>query len=305
MALQGSLAAVMLSPKVRLSSIHDTSRPSHLLKRSARRSFATAPCALQVPISESSFDSSCSGNEFVKRSAVGGHDVIPRFSQFFSFNTKKVVRRFASASLDSNGSRLAGLGEYAKSTQRKIDLQVVLVSPQIPGNTGCIARTCAAAAVGLHLVEPLGFEINSAKLKRAGLDYWPYVVVKVHSNWTEFLAYFQEQKGEKRLLGFTKKGTLAHTDVKYRPGDWLMFGSETEGIPDAALDQCFSHDYGGGTVRIPIDETYVRCLNLSVAAGIGVYEALRQVGFSEDMLDTSNRQSDSKGAEFLKQDIFC
>ncbi|XP_062093614.1 uncharacterized protein LOC133799628 isoform X2 [Humulus lupulus] len=90
-------------------------------------------------------------------------------------------------------------------------LQVVLVSPQIPGNTGCIARTCAASAVGLHLVGPIGFQIDDAKLKRAGLDYWPFVVVKVHNSWAEFKHYFIQQAGEKRLLAFTKRGTNIHS----------------------------------------------------------------------------------------------
>ncbi|CDP21741.1 unnamed protein product, partial [Coffea canephora] len=82
---------------------------------------------------------------------------------------------------------------------------------RIPGNTGCIARTCAASAVGLHLVEPLGFQVDDTKLKRAGLDYWPYVVVKVHGSWGEFRDYFSQQTGEKRLLAFTKRGATVHS----------------------------------------------------------------------------------------------
>ncbi|GJT96878.1 putative tRNA (cytidine(34)-2'-O)-methyltransferase [Tanacetum coccineum] len=93
---------------------------------------------------------------------------------------------------------------------------------QIPGNTGCIARSCAASGVGLHLVEPLGFEVDDTKLKRAGLDYWPftldhhvrYVVVKVHNSWTDFREYFKQQNGEKRLLAFTKRGTNIHSKVE-------------------------------------------------------------------------------------------
>nr|XP_010324337.1 uncharacterized protein LOC101265962 isoform X2 [Solanum lycopersicum] len=103
---------------------------------------------------------------------------------------------------------LNGAGGVA--AQNKL-LQVVLVSPQIPGNTGSIARTCAASAVGLHLVEPLGFPIDNTKLKRAGLDYWPYVVVKVHRSWDEFREYFMGQAGEKRLLAFTKRGIATHS----------------------------------------------------------------------------------------------
>ncbi|KAJ8573548.1 hypothetical protein K7X08_010059 [Anisodus acutangulus] len=154
-------------------------------------------------------------------------------------------------------------------------LQVVLVSPQIPGNTGSLARTCAASAVGLHLVEPLGFPIDNTKLKRAGLDYWPYVV-KVHRSWDEFREYFRGQAGEKRLLAFTKRGTTTHSDFSYKKGDWLVFGSETKGLPPEALVDCKSESLGGGTLRIPMVETYVRCLNLSVSVGIAVYEASRQ-----------------------------
>ncbi|KAJ4898094.1 AGAMOUS-like 26 [Raphanus sativus] len=100
-----------------------------------------------------------------------------------------------------------GAGEGVKDDARSKLLQVVLVSPQIPGNTGCIARTCAASAVGLHLVGPLGFQVDDAKVKRAGLDYWPYVVVKAHSSWAEFQEYFRQQEGEKRMIAFTKRGT--------------------------------------------------------------------------------------------------
>ncbi|CAA0842530.1 AGAMOUS-like 26 [Striga hermonthica] len=151
-------------------------------------------------------------------------------------------------------------------------LQVVLVSPQIPGNTGCIARTCAASNVKLHLVEPLGFQVDDAKLKRAGLDYWPYVVVKVHRSWSEFRDYFMKQEGEKRLLAFTKRGVHTHSEFKYRAGDWLVFGSETSGLPPEALADCKGELLGGGTIRIPMVETYVRCLNLSVSAGIALQE---------------------------------
>ncbi|XP_057850546.2 uncharacterized protein LOC131061062 isoform X2 [Cryptomeria japonica] len=170
--------------------------------------------------------------------------------------------------------------EVDKSSSDRL-LQVVLYSPQIPGNTGTIARTCAASAVGLHLVEPLGFPIDDTKLKRAGLDYWPYVVVKVHSSWHEFIDYFKKQEGEKRLLAFTKKGTSVHTDIVYKPGDWLIFGSETSGLSTEVLNDCTNEIYGGGTVRIPILETYVRCLNLSVSVGIAVYEASRQLKYEQ------------------------
>ncbi|ONK68480.1 uncharacterized protein A4U43_C05F12170 [Asparagus officinalis] len=181
-------------------------------------------------------------------------------------------------------------------------LQVVLVSPQIPGNTGCIARTCAASAVGLHLVEPLGYKIDDTKLKRAGLDYWPYVVVKVHASWADFRDYFRQQDGEKRLLAFTKKGTSIHSDFSYKRGDWLVFGSETSGLPPEALLDCSREGMGGGTIKIPMVDTYVRCLNLSVSVGIALYEASRQLNYEHLQLPTVT------GAEsqrlFISEDIF-
>ncbi|KAH0934196.1 hypothetical protein HID58_011313, partial [Brassica napus] len=174
-----------------------------------------------------------------------------------------------------------GAGEGVKEDARSKLLQVVLVSPQIPGNTGCIARTCAASAVGLHLVGPLGFQVDDAKVKRAGLDYWPFVVVKAHSSWAEFQEYFRQQEGEKRMIAFTKRGTKIHSEFSYRRGDYLLFGSETSGLPPEALSDCKRELYGGGTIRIPMVETYVRCLNLSVSVGVAVYEASRQLNYEQ------------------------
>ncbi|PIN14390.1 tRNA (cytidine(34)-2'-O)-methyltransferase [Handroanthus impetiginosus] len=180
---------------------------------------------------------------------------------------------------------------------------VVLVSPQIPGNTGCIARTCAASAVKLHLIEPLGFQVDDAKLKRAGLDYWPYVVVKVHSSWSEFREYFMKQDGEKRLLAFTKRGTNIHSEFSYRRGDWLVFGSETSGLPSEALLDCKGEPLGGGTIRIPMVETYVRCLNLSVSVGIALYEASRQLNY--EPFHGASEHCMNRETTFLTEDIFA
>ncbi|KAJ8899219.1 hypothetical protein K2173_012395 [Erythroxylum novogranatense] len=183
-------------------------------------------------------------------------------------------------SLSNGRNRNVGDAINEVSQNNKL-LQVVLVSPQIPGNTGCIARTCAASAVGLHLVGPLGFQIDDAKLKRAGLDYWPYVALGVHDSWTEFRNYFMQQEGYKRLLAFTKRGTTTHSEFSYRKGDYLLFGSETSGLPPEALLDCKSENFGGGTIRIPMVETYVRCLNLSVSVGIALYEASRQLNYEQ------------------------
>ncbi|KAM5552250.1 hypothetical protein ABKV19_026886 [Rosa sericea] len=196
-----------------------------------------------------------------------------------------------------------GAGQALKQVSQTKVLQVVLVSPQIPGNTGCIARTCAASAVGLHLVGPLGFQIDDAKLKRAGLDYWPYVVVKVHSSWAEFQDYFRQQDGEKRLLAFTKRATKFHSDFSYRRGDFLIFGSETSGLPPKALQDCKSGTFGGGTLRIPMVETYVRCLNLSVSVGIALYEASRQLNYEQLQIPLENCIDSEKS--IVTEDIFA
>lgn len=164
--------------------------------------------------------------------------------------------------------------ETASSTQRT-DLAVVLVEPRIPGNTGCVARSCAAARVPLHLVNPL-FELDDARLKRAGLDYWKSVCVRVHPSWEAFHEYWMALDApRKRLVGFSKLGARPHAEEgAYEPGDWLLFGAEDKGLREEAMEACRRT---GGIRRIPIDETHVRSLNLSVSAGIGIYEALRQL----------------------------
>lgn len=195
-----------------------------------------------------------------------------------------------------------GIARYVNDIPSDKPLQVVLVSPQIPGNTGCIARTCAASAVGLHLVEPLGYKVDDSKLKRAGLDYWPYVVVKIHASWSDFRDYFRQQDGRKRLLAFTKRGTSIHSDFSYKRGDWLVFGSETCGLPPEALLDCSREGMGGGTIRIPMVDTYVRCLNLSVSVGIALYEASRQLNY-EQIQSPTEAEVESQRL-FISEDIF-
>lgn len=146
---------------------------------------------------------------------------------------------------------------------------VVLVEPEIPQNTGNIARTCAATGCVLHLVKPLGFDISDKQVKRAGLDYWRFVDVRVHENLNEF---FAEAQGG-RFHFFTTKAARCYADAEYRAGDYLVFGKETRGLEEELLvkhpDEC---------VRIPmIGET--RSLNLSNSAAIAVYEGLRQNAF--------------------------
>ena len=148
--------------------------------------------------------------------------------------------------------------------------KIVLVHPEIPPNTGNIARTCAATATELHLVEPLGFELSDRYLKRAGLDYWPHVNLHVHPNLDSFCKYQQEIGG--RLIGFTTKSTYSYVEINYREDDWLLFGSESQGLPKLMLEAC---DYAA---KIPMPHDSVRSLNLSVSAAIGLFEALRQLG---------------------------
>ncbi|MEC4990922.1 MAG: tRNA (cytidine(34)-2'-O)-methyltransferase [Oscillatoria sp. PMC 1068.18] len=151
-------------------------------------------------------------------------------------------------------------------------VRVVLVEPQIPPNTGNIARTCAATGTELHLVAPLGFEISDRYLKRAGLDYWPYVKLHCHQNWLEFQEFHQHQGG--RLIGFSVRGKNCYTQLQFQADDWLLFGSETEGLASAVLECCDETTY------IPMSQPKVRSLNLSVSAAVGLFEARRQLNLS-------------------------
>jgi tRNA (cytidine/uridine-2'-O-)-methyltransferase len=148
--------------------------------------------------------------------------------------------------------------------------RIVLVHPQIPPNTGNIARTCAATQTELHLVEPLGFELSDRYLKRAGLDYWPFVSLTCHSSWQAFWAVTQQQGG--RLIGFSVAGQTTNYAFQFQAQDWLLFGSETEGLPAAATRACHA------LVAIPMAESGVRSLNLSVSVAVGLFEAKRQLG---------------------------
>ena len=147
-------------------------------------------------------------------------------------------------------------------------LNIVLVEPEIPQNTGNIARTCAATGARLHLVEPLGFRIDDAKLKRAGLDYWSLLDITYYKDLADF---FGRNAGP--FFYFSTKAQHVYADVTYPDGAYLVFGKETKGLPE---DLLFAHP--DSCVRIPmIDEA--RSLNLSNSVAVGVYEALRQWGF--------------------------
>lgn len=148
---------------------------------------------------------------------------------------------------------------------------LVLVSPEIPQNTGNIARTCACTGAKLHIVKPMGFEIDDKKLKRAGLDYWHMLGVEFYENIDEF---FEKNKGATFYYA-TTKAVNTYCDVKFKDGDFILFGRETKGLDESLLYN--NKEY---CIRIPmIDEA--RSLNLSNAVAIVVYEALRQNNFSD------------------------
>lgn len=151
-----------------------------------------------------------------------------------------------------------------------MSLNIVLYEPEIPFNTGAISRTCALTRTKLHLIEPLGFSISEKAVKRAGLDYWPYVDLTVYKNYEEFL----DKNREGRLFFASTKSSHIYTDVKYEDGDYLVFGPETRGLPE---DVIFSDR--GTNIRIPMIGELRRSLNLSNSVSIVLYEALRQVNF--------------------------
>lgn len=148
-------------------------------------------------------------------------------------------------------------------------VNVVLIEPEIPGNTGNISRTCAVTGAALHLVEPLGFSIDEKHVKRAGLDYWDSLALYRYRNTEEFFA--RNQGGE--FFFFSSKAGKLYTEVSYPENCFLIFGKETKGLPEDMVFANFER-----AVRLPMKKE-ARCLNLSNAAAIAVYEALRQQGF--------------------------
>jgi rRNA methylase, putative, group 2 len=154
-----------------------------------------------------------------------------------------------------------------------LSFHIVLVEPEIPQNTGNIARTCAATNTTLHLVKPLGFSIDEKSVRRAGLDYWRYVDVVVHGSLMAFLGEFPNA----RMFLSTTHGDRIYTDFKYKDGDMFLFGRETAGLPQELISE--NRD---SAIRIPMSEnTRLRSLNLANSVNIVLFEALRQNGFPE------------------------
>ena len=149
-------------------------------------------------------------------------------------------------------------------------MRIVLVEPEIPQNTGNIARTCAATGAELHLIEPLGFSIDEKHVKRAGLDYWQYVKVFTHPS----LESYFEKYGRENTFYASTKAAKNYAQVRYPEDCALVFGKETRGLPEPLLKENY-----GNCIRIPMRE-YARSLNLGNSVAIVVYEALRQQGFA-------------------------
>jgi len=152
-----------------------------------------------------------------------------------------------------------------------MSINIVLYQPEIPPNTGNIARTCALTGIKLHLIKPLGFHIDDKSLKRAGLDYWHLLNLEVH----ESLEAFLEKYGKEKIFLSTTKATKYHSDAKYEDGCFIMFGKETAGLPNSLHEK-----YKENEIKIPmLSHKDVRSLNLSNSVAIVAYEALRQIGY--------------------------
>ena len=167
-------------------------------------------------------------------------------------------------------------------------LNIALIEPEIPQNTGNIARTCAATGARLHLVGPMGFTITDKQVKRAGLDYWDKLDITYYNSQEEFF----EQNAGAEFFYFSTKAEIAHSDMQYPNGAFLVFGKETKGLPEELLA---AHE--ADCVRMPMRRGE-RCLNLSNAVAVGAYEALRQWDFAD--LETRGQLTRYEWSEDVK-----
>lgn len=149
-----------------------------------------------------------------------------------------------------------------------MNLNIVLYNPEIPQNTGNIARTCVLTDSKLHLIKPLGFDINEKQVKRAGLDYWKDLNLEIHESYEDFI----EKYGDKKIYLATTHGGTHFDEISFEPGDFIMFGRETSGVPEEVHNKHIG-------LRVPMVKTSARSLNLSNTVAIVAYEALRQMGF--------------------------
>jgi tRNA (cytidine/uridine-2'-O-)-methyltransferase len=181
--------------------------------------------------------------------------------------------------LQASGSReeieigQLGIGGAAPGLKFKQRMHIVLVEPEIPPNTGNVARLCAATRTVLHLIEPLGFKLDDTQLKRAGMDYWEHVEWHRWPNWEAFCARLRTGQ---QLWFIESDGPRLYTEVKFAPDDFLVFGRETAGLPKKLLEENHEH-----WLRIPMFNPSARSLNLSNCAALVLFEALRQQGFHD------------------------
>lgn len=154
-------------------------------------------------------------------------------------------------------------------------MNVVLVEPQIPPNTGNIARLCAATRTVLHLIEPFGFQLDDRQLKRAGLDYWQHLT---WHRWPDWPAFQKQLPADARLWLIESDGGRHYAEVEYQAGDYLVFGRETAGLPKTILERD-----AAAWLRVPMFHEQVRSLNLSNCVALVLYEALRQQGFTGEI----------------------
>ena len=154
-------------------------------------------------------------------------------------------------------------------------MNIVLVEPEIPPNTGNVARLCAATKTKLHLIEPLGFELSDRMLKRAGMDYWAHVDWRTWPNWS---AFSEHAAGSGRIWFVESDGPMRYTDVTFGEDDFLVFGRETAGLPKSLLEGDLN-----SWLRLPMFNEQSRSLNLSNCVSIVLFEALRQHGFSDEI----------------------
>ena len=154
-------------------------------------------------------------------------------------------------------------------------MNIVLFEPEIPPNTGNVARLCAATNTTLHLIEPLGFQLNDKQLKRAGMDYWQHLTWHRWKNWTDFTAHLPP---DRTLWFIESNGPRLYTQAKFSPGDYLVFGRETAGLPPALYQHHPDH-----WLRVPMFNPQSRSLNLSNCVALVLFEALRQKGFTGEI----------------------
>jgi len=184
----------------------------------------------------------------------------------------QTTRQWRAGAAEEDVSRAQENATGVPGGESKPLLQVVLYHPEIPQNTGNIARTCAATHIPLHLVEPLGFRLSDRYLKRAGLDYWPRVSLTVHAGFEDL----RQALGPVRMVYLSTHAPRPYFAFNFLPGDCLVFGSETGGLPGELLAA-----EPDRILKIPIDRSRVRSLNLATSVGVVVFEALRQLGITQ------------------------